>query len=98
MTPGGRTSSHAMKTHTILTALTVLGLSGAAAQAVAGCKLNTVVALPVTMEGLRPMVPAKINGADASFILDSGSFWNMICPAAAAVITLSLRPFHWRPP
>jgi tetratricopeptide (TPR) repeat protein/predicted aspartyl protease len=87
-----------MKTHTILTALTVLGLSGATAQAVAGCKLNTVVALPVNMEGLRPMVPAKINGADASFILDSGGFWNMISAAAAAAAAtefkLSLRPFQ----
>jgi len=73
--------------------LSAVGFGGLCPQVLAGCKLNTMAALPVTMDGLKPRVPAKINGADAWFILDSGGLWNMMSPAAAAQFKLSPRPF-----
>jgi tetratricopeptide (TPR) repeat protein len=43
------------------------------------------------MSGSRPTLTAKINGADAQFILDSGAFYSMISSAAAAQFNLSQR-------
>jgi hypothetical protein len=51
----------------------ILGGPRVAAAAAAGCKLEKVAELPVTMSGLRPMVHAMINGNDALFIADSGA-------------------------
>lgn len=45
----------------------------AAAPAHAQCKLTTIE-VPVTMNGLRPMVEAKIMGEPVKLILDSGAF------------------------
>ena len=56
----------------------------AAAPAHADCKLSKFAELPVTMSGLRPMVPAKINGVDAQFLADSGAFYSSISPGSAA--------------
>jgi tetratricopeptide (TPR) repeat protein len=47
--------------------------------------------LPVTMEGLRPVVQTKINGADARLVADSGAFFSMLSPAAAAEFKLPKR-------
>jgi predicted aspartyl protease len=44
-----------------------------AAQAHAACRLSTVE-VPVTMDGLRPLVPAKIDGRPVKLLLDSGAF------------------------
>ncbi|MEJ1963184.1 MAG: aspartyl protease family protein [Gammaproteobacteria bacterium] len=57
----------------------------------AGCKIGIVAELPVTMNGLRPMVTAKINGEDARFIADSGAFFSLIAPASAAEHKLRLK-------
>jgi tetratricopeptide (TPR) repeat protein/predicted aspartyl protease len=60
------------------------------------CTLGRLAELPVTMRGLQPIVPAKINGADAPFVVDSGAFYSVISPAGAAELklhTYSL-PFH----
>jgi tetratricopeptide (TPR) repeat protein len=54
------------------------------------CKL-AMLELPVTMEGLRPLVRAKINGTEAYFVADSGAFYSMISPAAAAQFKLPKR-------
>jgi len=43
-------------------------------------------------DGLRPLVSAKINGAEALFIADSGAFYSLITPAAAAQFKLKLGP------
>src|SRR5260370_40174501 len=48
------------------------------------------------MTGLRPLVSAKINGSDALFIADSGAFYSLITPAAAAQFKLKLRPAPYR--
>jgi tetratricopeptide (TPR) repeat protein len=58
----------------------------------AGCTLGKLAELPVTMTGLRPVVSTKINGADATFIADSGAFYSMITPNAAAQYNLSVKP------
>jgi hypothetical protein len=41
---------------------------------------------------IAPLVSAKINGAEAQFIADSGAFYSMITPAAAAQFKLRLGP------
>jgi len=37
------------------------------------CNLGKVGEVPVTMEGLRPLLTAQVNGKDAKFLLDSGA-------------------------
>jgi tetratricopeptide (TPR) repeat protein/predicted aspartyl protease len=58
------------------------------------CALK-VAELAVTMNGMRPMVHARINGSDALFIADSGAFYSSLTPAAAAQykLRLSAAPF-----
>lgn len=68
------------------TALASLAASGAAA---AGCTIGKFLQLPITMSGMRPMVSAKIDGTDATFLLDSGAFYSMISPGAAAEYRLN---------
>jgi tetratricopeptide (TPR) repeat protein len=55
-----------------------LALSVASAAQAADCQLVKVAELPVTMAGLRPLVPAKINGKDALFLVDSGAFYSVL--------------------
>src|SRR5262249_37918753 len=57
-----------------------------------GCKMGKIAELPVTMNGLRPMVTAKINGVDATFLADSGAFFSLISPASAEEYKLSTAP------
>jgi tetratricopeptide (TPR) repeat protein len=49
----------------------------------ARCQLNVMAVLPVTMSGMRPIVSAKINGADANFLIDSGAYYSGITPLSA---------------
>jgi tetratricopeptide (TPR) repeat protein/predicted aspartyl protease len=58
----------------------------------AGCVLETFATLPVTVKDSRPLATAKINGADATFLVDSGAFYNLITPAKAAEYNLKLYP------
>ncbi len=64
----------------------------AAGSATANCKLGQIALLPVTMIDMKPMVTAKINGADAMFAADSGAFFSMLSPAAAAEYKLRVYP------
>lgn len=73
-------------------AVMVLALSDLPTRVFAACKIGRLAELPVTMTGLRPLVSAKINGADALFLADSGAFFSMITPAAAAEFKLKLGP------
>lgn len=57
---------------------------------VAKCQLQQLGSLPVDMEGLRPIVSAKIDGAKARFLLDSGSFYSSIGRDAAEQYRLPL--------
>ena len=60
--------------------------------ALAGCTLAKLAELPVTMEGLRPLVSVKFNGIDARLIADSGAFYSMLTPGSAAELKLRLEP------
>lgn len=66
----------------------------AAAMSTAGaasrCKLLMTQPLSVKMEGLRPVIAAEINGVPARFIVDTGSFFDFLSPAAAAQFKLPL--------
>jgi tetratricopeptide (TPR) repeat protein/predicted aspartyl protease len=57
-----------------------------------GCKIGKIAELPATMIDMHPMVTAQINGVDASFIVDSGAFYSMLSPAAAAEFKLNSYP------
>jgi tetratricopeptide (TPR) repeat protein len=56
-----------------------------------GCKLLVVADLPVTMEGLRPLVDAKINDVDVRFVLDSGAYFSALTEAAVVEYKLPTR-------
>ncbi|HWI86412.1 MAG TPA: aspartyl protease family protein [Sphingomonas sp.] len=79
-----------MKAVCLLVAMAGLG-SAAGVQAAASCKMGRVAELPVTMSGLRPLVKAKINGKDATFIADSGAWYSLISPSSAAEYGLRLQ-------
>lgn len=66
-------------------------LTLAPATAMAACSLKAVE-IPVTVEGLRPYVEAKVNGAPVKFILDSGAFYNSIDGKIAA--ERKLKPYQ----
>jgi tetratricopeptide (TPR) repeat protein len=73
-------------------------LLAAPVPSMAGCQIFKLAELPVTMAGLRPLVPARINGADALFIADSGAFYSVITPTSAEQYRLKLHsaPFNLR--
>jgi tetratricopeptide (TPR) repeat protein/predicted aspartyl protease len=81
-----------MRLRICLIVLMLLSLAGAPIRVAAACKLVKRGELQVTMSGLRPMVHAKINDTDALFIADSGAFYSMLTPAAAAQFKLALDP------
>src|SRR5580693_7573455 len=55
-----------------------------------GCKLGKLAEVPITMVGLRPTIPAKINDTDVRLLVDSGSFYSSLSPAAATELKLHL--------
>ena len=77
-----------MKRLGVALATTLMLVSAGAATA--ACKLGRIVEFPVTMHGLAPWTTVKINGQDASFILDSGAFYSTMSPAKAAELHLPL--------
>jgi len=56
------------------------------------CKASLIGELPVTMEGMKPLVHAAINGTDQAFVADSGAFYSMLMPAAVEELHLRLQP------
>lgn len=54
------------------------------------CKLEVSEEVPVTMNGARPVLKARINGVEAPFTLDTGAFWSLLTPAAAAQYNLKV--------
>jgi predicted aspartyl protease len=68
-----------------------MAVSASPAGAAEHCELESFAQLPVTMEGLRPIVRAKINGIDAGFVVDSGAFFSMLGPAAPKAFGLPMR-------
>ncbi len=87
-----------MRKHHGAALLGCLALAFAAGSAKAGCQVGMIAELPVTMTGLQPMVPAKVNGAEVMFLADSGAFYSMITPSTAAEQKLKLEylPFSFR--
>ncbi len=71
-------------------AIAVPILVGLAPVASAGCRLLELARIPVTLNGLAPTVPARINGADAAFLLDSGATRSVLSRAAAAQFKLHI--------
>jgi tetratricopeptide (TPR) repeat protein/predicted aspartyl protease len=69
----------------------VLALCLASAHGAERCTLKRYT-LPVTMEGAKALVSARINGAEARFVVDTGAFYRSMSPAAAAQYKLDLRP------
>ena len=65
--------------------------AGSALPARAACKLESLVELPVTMVGMQPTVTVSVNGQEAQFLVDSGAFYSVISPAAAA--RFGLKPY-----
>ncbi len=76
-------------------ALTLVTLHPATAWSAGKCHISKVADLPITMDNLRPVIPAKINGQDAKFMLDSGAFYSMISSATADIYKLKLQPGPW---
>jgi tetratricopeptide (TPR) repeat protein/predicted aspartyl protease len=80
----------AMRSFLVALALaTVCGAPGGVV--LAKCTIGKMAELPVTMTAMKPMVAAKINGADALFVADSGAFYSLITPASAAAFNLKTR-------
>lgn len=76
-----------------LVALVVAVLSVAQPRVAAGkCKMIKIAELPVTMSGMRPTVPATVNGTEVRFIADSGAFNSVISPAVASELKLNVKP------
>jgi tetratricopeptide (TPR) repeat protein len=74
-------------------ALAVLAVFAVAAPAVAAdCSFTKVIDLPITMRGRTPLVPAKVNGHDALFIVDSGAFFSTMGPSAAVKYGMPIEP------
>lgn len=61
-------------------------------QGFAACSLGQLAELPVRMVGLRALVPVKLNGVEAELEVESGSFFSLLSPAAAAALKLKLQP------
>ncbi|HEX5263104.1 MAG TPA: pepsin/retropepsin-like aspartic protease family protein, partial [Phenylobacterium sp.] len=79
----------------LIGSLAALALAGAASQAMADCKFDRLVEVPVTMDGLRGTVATKINGHDATFGIDTGAFFSTVATDAAAQFGMkkSIAPF-----
>ena len=74
-----------------LLAACALSLAGAG-EAAAACVFQKMVEVPVTMDGLRPHVQAKINGHDVVLMVDSGAFFSVLEDDAAAKFGMKSSP------
>jgi hypothetical protein len=80
----------------VLAASLSLGIPAIGAAAVIGagaaCTLGKVAELKVTMNDMRPVVEARINGRDGKLVVDSSSYYNVISGAGAIVSGLKFKP------
>lgn len=74
----------------LLGLVTALSLTLAAQAAEPACRLQKVAELPVTLAGLIPRVPVRINVRKAVLTADSGAFFSMI--GAGSIPRLGMRP------
>jgi tetratricopeptide (TPR) repeat protein len=75
----------------VMAALSIFACVGPPIAAAAPCNLSKLAELPVTMTQFRPLVSARINGAEARLFIDTGSFWMMLTPAGAAKFGLHVQ-------
>jgi tetratricopeptide (TPR) repeat protein len=68
----------------------LLAASLATAGAADRCQLVMTPPVLVAMEDLRPVIATDIDGVEARFIVDTGSFWDFLSPVAAAEFKLPL--------
>jgi tetratricopeptide (TPR) repeat protein len=78
----------------VLAAVTVAWASDPAR---AACVLGRFGELPVTMVGLAPTVPLKVNGVDVRMVADSGAFFSLLTPQAASRIKLKVTATPYGP-
>jgi tetratricopeptide (TPR) repeat protein/predicted aspartyl protease len=74
-----------------VTLIGILGLLLTPVAPAATCHLGRILELPITMNGLRPLVNVQVNGTDTRFLADSGMFYSSISPPAAAELKLNVR-------
>jgi tetratricopeptide (TPR) repeat protein/predicted aspartyl protease len=94
-TPAGAAPQARGRLRTVVSAaaaLAGLALLVAGPASAEPCKLERMHQLPVTMQDMQPLVHAAINGTDALFVADSGSFFNTLTPAGARQLNLQLEP------
>jgi tetratricopeptide (TPR) repeat protein/predicted aspartyl protease len=79
----------------LILALALAAIALAAPPAFAECKFQKLAEVPVTMDGLRPIVTAKLHGQDAKFMIDTGAFFGFVSDDAAPRYGLkkSIAPF-----
>jgi tetratricopeptide (TPR) repeat protein/predicted aspartyl protease len=73
----------------------LLALSLSSASAASRCNLVMYPRVPVRMDDLQPVLSAEINGTPAQFVVDTGSFFDFLSPAAATQFKL---PLKYAPP
>jgi tetratricopeptide (TPR) repeat protein len=81
----------AARRHLLAGALLASALPWPGAALAAGCSIK-VMELPVRMIGSRAVATVGINGNEVPLIVDSGAFFSMLTPSAAAQMHLSLHP------
>lgn len=69
----------------------LLALAMLAQPCKAACTLSKIIDLPVTMRGTKAHLDVRIDGHDVALIVDSGAFFSMISPGAAAELALPRR-------
>src|SRR5215469_9528111 len=62
----------------------LLGFAWQGAPADAACVQVKLGELPVTMVGPLPTIPVKIDGVELKMVADSGAFFSLLTPQAAA--------------
>lgn len=72
--------------------LTAACLMAGAAPAAAACKLGLVATMPVTMNGLRPVTIAQVNGIDTPFLVDSGAYYSILSSGSAKRLGVKVIP------
>lgn len=79
-----------MRLRAVLSGLAAIFIVHAAS---AACQLK-LADMKVTMAGLQPLVPVKVDGTETMFLLDTGAFYSTISPANAKRFGLNVAPLR----
>ncbi len=80
----------ALRRGLVLLGLAVLAWPMAHPSRAQQCHLHELIELPLTMDGRRAIISAKVNGHDARFIADTGSYFSSVSLSNAKVMELRL--------